>query len=165
MRVNVVVAMDRLGTIGREGGLPWRLSADLRRFREITMGHPLIMGRRTHESIGRPLPGRLNIVLSTDPTFRAHGCVVVADLERALAMCAEVDEVMVVGGARVYAAALPRCERLFLTEVDATVSGDVSFPALRREDWREISRESVAADDKNEYPCHFLVLERVTAAI
>ena len=164
MRVNIVVAMDRLGTIGREGGLPWRLSADLRHFREITMGHPLVMGRRTHESIGRPLPGRLNIVLSTDPAFRAHGCVVVADLDTALAMCAEVDEVMVVGGAQVYAAALPRCERLFLTEVEAEVSGDVSFPALGREDWREVSRQSVAADDKNEFSCSFLVLERVASA-
>ena len=164
MRVNIVVAMDRQGTIGREGGLPWRLSADLRRFREITMGHPLIMGRRTHESIGRPLPGRLNIVLSTDPAFRAPGCVVVPDLERALAMCGEVDEVMVVGGARVYAAALARCARLFLTEVEADVSGDVSFPALNREDWREVRNEPVAADDKNEYPCRFLVLERVAAA-
>lgn len=158
-----MVAMDRRGVIGRDGGLPWRLSADLRRFREITMGHPLIMGRKTHESIGRPLPGRLNIVLSRDPAFSATGCVVVADLDAALAMCAEVDEVMVVGGAQIYAAALPACARLYLTEVDAEVSGDVTFPALRRADWREVSRQSVPADEKNDYASCFVVLDRAAS--
>lgn len=164
MRVNIVVAMDRRGVIGREGGLPWRLSADLRRFREITMGHPLIMGRKTHESIGRPLPGRLNIVLSREPAFRAPGCLVVPHLDAALAMCAEVEEVMVVGGAQIYAAALPVCSRLYLTEVDAAVTGDVSFPALRRDEWAEISRQSVPADEKNEFASHFVVLERAIPA-
>ena len=164
MRVNIVVAMDRRGVIGREGGLPWRLSADLRRFREITMGHPLIMGRKTHESIGRPLPGRLNIVLSRDPAFRAPGCVLVPELAAALAMCAEVEEVMVVGGAQIYAAALAACTRLYLTEVDAEVTGDVFFPAIHREDWTEISRQSVPADEKNEFESRFVVLDRVVRA-
>ena len=160
MRINVVVALDRLGTIGREGALPWRLPADLRRFREITLGHPIIMGRRTHESIGRPLPDRLNIVLTTDPEFRAPGCVVVPSLDAALAVCSEVDEVMVVGGARVYAASLPLASRLFLTEVDAATPGDVRFPAFAREEWVEVSRTSQAADEKNEFAYDFVVLER-----
>ena len=140
MRINLVVALDRLGTIGREGALPWRLPADLRRFRDITTGHPIIMGRRTHESIGRPLPDRLNIVLTTDPDFHAPGCVVVPSLEAAFGMCSEVDEVMVVGGARVYAAALPLTSRLFLTEVERDVEADTFFPAWERADWREVSR-------------------------
>ena len=160
MRINLVVALDRLGTIGREGALPWRLPADLRRFREVTTGHPIIMGRRTHESIGRPLPDRLNIVLTTDPNFHAPGCVVVPSLDAAFGMCSEVDEVMVVGGARVYAAALPFASRLFLTEVDAATPGDVCFPDFAREEWLEVSRTSQAADDKNEYACDFVVLER-----
>lgn len=160
MRVNLVVAIDRSGTIGADGALPWRLSADLRRFREITAGHPLVMGRRTHESIGRPLPGRLNIVLSRDPDYTAHGCVVRESLDSALAMCAELEEVMVVGGAQVYAEALPLARRLFLTEVDAEAVGEVRFPAFCREEWRETRRETHPADEQNEFPFSFVVLEK-----
>ena len=160
MRINLVVALDRLGTIGREGALPWRLPADLRRFREVTTGHPIIMGRRTHESIGRPLPDRLNIVLTTDPNFHAPGCVVVPSLDAAFGMCSEVDEVMVVGGARVYATALPLASRLFLTEVDAATPGDVRFPDFARDEWLEVSRTSQPADEKNEFAYDFVVLER-----
>lgn len=160
MRVNLVVALDRGGVIGHDGGLPWRLPRDLQRFREITLGHPIVMGRRTHESIGRPLPGRLNLVLSTDPRFQAPGCVAMHSLESALAACAEVPEVMIVGGAALYAAALPLAQRLFLTEVAADTEGDVRFPAFERSEWTETARERHAADEKNEYACDFVVLER-----
>ena len=119
------------------------------------------MGRRTHESIGRPLPGRLNLVLSSDPRYLAPGCVAMPSLDAALAACAELPEVMVVGGAALYAAALPLAGRLFLTEVAANTEGDVRFPAFDRGQWREVSRESQPADEKNEYACDFVVLERV----
>ncbi|MSQ67399.1 MAG: dihydrofolate reductase [Gammaproteobacteria bacterium] len=165
MRVNIVVALDRQGLIGRDGGLPWRLAADLRRFREITWGHPMIMGRRTHESIGRALPGRLNIVLSHTPDFQARGCVVVPTFAAALAVCCAVDEVMVVGGVSVYAAALPGARRLFLTEVDTTAVGDTRFPPFDRDDWLEVSRQAHPADESNEHGYSFVVLERPTGSL
>ena len=157
-RVNIVVALATNGVIGRDGGLPWHLPADLRRFREITFGHPIVMGRRTHESIGRVLPGRLNIVLSRDPDCAADGCVVVPDLDAALASVEAAPEVMIVGGAAVYAAALPRCTRLFLTEVQACIDGDVHFPAFAREEWRETARETHRG--VADYDYSFVVLER-----
>lgn len=158
-RINVVVAMADNGVIGRDGGLPWHLPADLRQFRAITWGHPIVMGRRTHESIGRVLPGRRNIVISRDPACAADGCVVVPDFEEAVAVAGDVPDVMIVGGAAVYAAALPRCTRLFITEVHASVEGDVRFPAFAREQWRETARERHAGDGEFDYS--FVVLERV----
>ncbi len=157
-RVNIVVAMADNGVIGRDGGLPWHLPGDLRRFREVTMGHPLVMGRRTHESIGRVLPGRLNIVISSDPACAAAGCVVVPTLEAALATAGDASEIMVVGGAAVYAAALPIAARLFITEVHAKIDGDVRFPDFDRAAWREVAREPHAGG--GEYDYSFVVLER-----
>ncbi len=157
-RVNLVVALADNGVIGRDGGLPWHLPADLKRFREITWGHPIVMGRRTHESIGRVLPGRLNLVISRDPHCAAAGCVVVPDLEAALAAAGAVPEVMIVGGAAVYAAALPRATRLFLTEVHARVDGDVRFPDFDRSAWRETAREPHRGE--GEYDYSFVTLER-----
>lgn len=157
-RVNLVVALADNGVIGRDGGLPWHLPADLKRFREITWGHPIVMGRRTHESIGRVLPGRLNLVISRDPRCAAAGCVVVPDLEAALAAAGAAPEVMIVGGAAVYAAALPRATRLFLTEVHARVDGDVRFPDFDRRAWRETAREPHRGE--GEYDYSFVTLER-----
>ena len=159
-RVNIVVAMADNGVIGRDGGLPWSLPGDLRRFREVTMGHPLVMGRRTHESIGRVLPGRLNIVISRDPACALAGCVVLPTLEAALAAAGDASEIMVVGGAVVYAAALPLATRLFITEVHATVDGDVRFPDFDRAAWREVAREAHAGE--GDYDYSFVVLERAT---
>lgn len=156
-RLNIVVALATNGVIGRDGGLPWHLPADLRRFREITWGYPIVMGRRTHESIGRALPGRLNLVISRDPHCALAPCVVVPDLDAALAAAGEVAEVMIVGGAAVYAAALPRCTRLFLTEIHADVDGDVRFPEFSRADWRETARSTHREDDLD---YSFVVLER-----
>ena len=161
MRLGIVVAMARNGVIGRDGTLPWHLPADLQRFRRLTLGKPIVMGRRTHESIGRVLPGRRNIVLSRDPAFRAAGCEVFASLEQALTALAEVEEVMVVGGAALYAEALPRAARLYLTEVEAEVAGDVRFPPFDRAAWREIERETHAADAANVHAWRFSVLERI----
>lgn len=162
MRVNLVVAVARNGVIGREGGLPWDLPADLKHFRAITLGHPIIMGRVTHASIGRPLPGRRNIVVTTHPGQIHPQCETAASLADALAMVGAVDEVMIIGGRALYAAALPLATRLFLTEVDAEVVGDVKFPAFTRSEWREVLREDHARDAANSLPFSFVVLERRT---
>lgn len=158
LRINIVVALASNGVIGRDGGLPWHLSGDLRRFREITWGHPIVMGRRTHESIGRVLPGRPNIVVSRNPDCAAAGCIVVPTFAAALAAAGAVPEIMIVGGAALYAAALPDCTRLFLTEVHAAVAGDVRFPDFDRSAWRETSREVHRGE--GEYDYSFVVLER-----
>lgn len=160
MRVNLVVAAARNGVIGRGGGLPWDLPADLKRFRAITLGHPIIMGRVTHASIGRPLPGRRNIVVTTHPGQVHPECETAASLADALAMVGAVDEVMIIGGRALYAAALPLASRLFLTEVEAEIAGDVKFPEFARSEWQEVWREAHASDAANSLPFSFVVLER-----
>jgi len=159
--LSLVVAMDRGRLIGRDGGLPWHLPNDLRRFRAITMGKPLIMGRRTHESIGRPLPGRRNIVLSRVADFIAPGCDVLPSLDAALDSIDPADEAMVIGGAAVYREALPLAGRIYLTEVDAHLDGDVRFPCLDDRDWREIAAEPCARDEHHAYAYSFRILEHV----
>ena len=162
MKLALVVAMARNGVIGRDGSLPWHLPADLKRFRAITMGKPIVMGRRTHESIGRPLPGRRNVVLSREPGYRAAGCEVFASLAAALLALNDVDEVMIVGGAALYAEALPHAQMLYLTEVNAAPQGDVHFPAFDRDEWREVDSEQHAADPQNQYDYCFRVFERLS---
>lgn len=157
----IVVAVARGGVIGKAGRLPWHLPADLNHFRAITMGKPIVMGRKTHESIGRPLPGRQNIVISTHPERIARGCAVMPSLGAALVFATSAEEVMLIGGARLYQEALPRARRLYLTEVHANIEGDVYFPDIDRAEWREIERRERRADDKNAYPLSFLVLERL----
>ena len=158
--ISIVVGMDLNGVIGVDGRLPWHLPADLRRFRRITLGKPLIMGRRTHKSIGRPLPGRENIVLSGRAGYMAPGCTVLPSFSAALEHSQEQVEVMVIGGVSVYQQALPMAGRLYMTKVHTTVSGDVSFPPYSREVWREIEREEHPADRENPYKMSFIVLER-----
>jgi len=160
MKISLIVAMDKKGVIGLEGDLPWHLSADLKRFKSITMSKPLIMGRKTHESIGRPLPGRQNIVLTRAKSFRANGCTVVHSLEDALHAAGDVDEVMIMGGFGVYDQFLARADRLYLTEVHADVKGDVYFPEFDKSDWLEIEQEVHSADETNDFDYSFVVLER-----
>ncbi|MDE0154332.1 MAG: type 3 dihydrofolate reductase [Gammaproteobacteria bacterium] len=160
MIISLIVAMDRRGVIGAGGALPWRLSDDLKQFKAVTMGKPLIMGRKTHESIGRPLPGRRNIVLTRQRDYEAPGCVVCHDVESALAACAGFEEVMVMGGASLYELFLPRAGRIYLTRVEAEVNGDTHFPPFDESAWNEIERRDHQADERNEYPCSFLVLEK-----
>ena len=159
--LSLIVAMDRARLIGRDGTLPWHLPNDLKRFRALTLGKPIIMGRRTHLSIGRPLPERRNLVLSRDPAFTAAGCEVVDSLDAALARLARAAEAFVIGGAALYAEALPRAVRLYLTEVDAELEGDVRFPALDPDAWREVAREARPRDERHAYDYCFRVLERV----
>jgi dihydrofolate reductase len=161
MKLSVIVALARNGVIGRDGGLPWHLPADLLRFRAITMGKPIVMGRRTHVSIGRVLPGRRNVVLSRDTTFTAPGCEVFASLDSALAALADQAETMIIGGAALYTEALPRAARLHVTEVDAEIAGDVYFPALDRSQWHEVACEKHPADGANPYAYCFRVLDRL----
>ena len=161
MRITIIAAMDRNRLIGDGDRLPWRLPADLRRFKALTMGKPIVMGRRTHESIGRALPGRRNIVLSRDPDYRAPGCDVAASLEEALEMCADAEELMIIGGAELYARALPRADRLHLTLLHATFSGDAWFPDYDEREWREVSRENHVADTESPSAYSFVDLERI----
>jgi dihydrofolate reductase len=163
MTVSLVVAVAENGVIGRGNSLPWRLPADLQRFKRLTMGRSLIMGRRTYESIGRPLPGRRMIVVTRQGDFRPQGVQRVSSLDEACQAAAEHgdSEAMVIGGAEIFRQVLPAAERLYLTRVHAEPPGDVCFPALDWSQWRLISAESHGADAKNEYPFTFEVYERV----
>lgn len=163
MIVSLIVAMDRNRLIGRGNALPWHLPADLAHFKATTMGKPIVMGRKTYESIGRPLPGRHNIVVSRNPAFVAPGCTVVESLHAALNAAGTVDEVMIIGGAQLYAEALPRAQRIYLTRIDADFEGDAWFSALDEPIWRERQSEDHAADERNPYPYSFAVLERIPA--
>lgn len=166
MKVSLIVAMSQNRVIGRENQMPWHLPAELQYFKRVTMGKPVLMGRNTFESIGRPLPGRPNIVITRNADYEAEGISVVTSVEDALDLAeqlAERDanaEAMVIGGAQIFAATLPRADRLYLTEVQAEVEGDVFFPEFAPEDWSLVSREEHAADEKNPYPYSVLVLER-----
>ena len=153
--------MSRNRVIGRAGGLPWKLSADLRRFKELTMGHHIIMGRKTYESIGRPLKGRKMVVISRHPDRIATYAEVAPSLADALHICQEDNQSFVIGGAQIYRDALPLMQRLYLTQVHAEIIGDVVFPELTAADWTELTRADYGADEKNEYAYSFLVLERV----
>jgi dihydrofolate reductase len=141
-RIALVVAVARNGVIGRDGGLPWHISSDLKRFKEITLGKPVIMGRKTWESLPkRPLPGRQNIVITRQKGFGAVGAIAVADVQQALAAAGDVAEVAVIGGGEIYRLFWPRAGRLYLTEVDMTVEGDTSFPPVRADEWQEVAVE------------------------
>lgn len=156
--VTLVVARARNGVIGAQGRLPWHLPDDLRRFKTLTMGGAVLMGRRTWASIGKPLPGRLNLVLTRDRSFSADGATVVHSLAEALGHAR--DGLMVIGGAEVYALALPHAQRIELTVVDADVEGDTRLPAFDPGTWRKIRREHHAADAKHAYAMEFITLER-----
>jgi dihydrofolate reductase len=161
------VARARNGVIGRDGDLPWRLAADMRRFRALTLGKPVIMGRKTWESLPRrPLPGRLNIVLTRQPEYEAGGAIACADFAEALDIAREQaaedgkDEVCVIGGADIFALALPAARRIYLTEIEGDPPGDVVMPPLDETGWREVSREAIPAGPDDAYPTVFRILER-----
>lgn len=159
-RITFVVAMSENRVIGVDNTLPWKLPADLRHFKHTTMGKPVLMGRKTFQSIGRALPGRRNIVVSRDPGFEAAGCETVASIDEAMGRVGGEPEVMVIGGASFYAQLLPRAERIHLTLVHAVIEGDAFFPELDPSQWREVSREEHAADERNRYAYSFLLYER-----
>jgi dihydrofolate reductase len=161
--ISLIVAMGTNRIIGRDNHLPWRLPADLKRFRKITMGKAMIMGRATYETIGRPLDGRRSIVLTRDPCFEAEGCTVTHSIAEAL-QAAGKGEIMVLGGGQVYAEMLAMADRIYLTLIDQQFEGDTIFPEIDETAWREVSREDFAADASNPYNYSFIVLERRPAA-
>jgi len=160
--VSIIVATAEGGVIGKTGGLPWYLPADLVHFKQITMGHPIIMGRVTYESIGRPLPGRYNIVITSGKKYKAEGCEIVSSLKDAIAAAQKdpaSDEVFIIGGASIYEQAMPLADRIYLTRVRAKIDGDKYFKYDPSE-WKEISSEPHQADGKNQYDYDWLILER-----
>ncbi len=166
MRLALIVAAAENGVIGRDNKLPWHLPEDLGYFKRVTMGKPIVMGRKTYESIGRPLPGRTNIVITRNPEWQAEGVRALPDLEAALALAEEIalidgaEELMVIGGAEIYAAALPLADRIYLTRVHADVSGDAWLPDIDWSQWRELARERHGAGEGNPYDYSFLVYGR-----
>jgi len=160
MLVSIIVAMDRNRLIGNKNQLPWHLPADLAHFKQVTMGKPIIMGRKTYESIGRPLPGRTNIVLSRSSDFHAQGVVTANTLEQALDYAAAENEVMIIGGSTIYELALPRVDRLYMTYVESDYEGDAWFPEFDLEQWRILASENHAADENNSSDYRFVTYER-----
>ena len=160
MEISLIAALDKRGVIGADGRVPWRLPADMRWFKFQTIGKPVIMGRKTYESIGRPLPDRRNIILTRQRTYRAVGCVVVHSKDAALAAGSDSSEVMVIGGGEIYDVFLGEASRLYLTFVDLDAEGDVMFPVLDQEEWREVSRQYYEADKQNSFGYSFVILER-----
>ena len=161
MQLSIIVAMDQNRVIGKGDALPWHISSDLKNFKKITMGKPIVMGRKTHESIGRPLPGRENIILTRDKTYQVEGCTVLHSMVEIFEHCKDVEEVMITGGAEIYKLSLEQASHLYLTEVHTEIEGDTFFPEFDRSDWKEVSREDFSADEKNEFDYSFVLLERV----
>ena len=161
-QITLIAAMAKDRVIGVNNSLPWDLPADMKHFRAKTMGKPILMGRKTYDSIGRPLPGRKNIVVTRDSGLQIEGCEVVQSIDAALAAAGEVEEVMVMGGASFYQQLLPRADRLVLTMIELEVEGDAWFPAWEGTEWREVVREDHPADERNRWHYSFVELERMT---
>jgi len=161
--VSLIVAMAQNGVIGRGNALPWRLPEDLKRFRAFTLGKPILMGRKTFESLGRPLPGRANLVLTRDRGWFSHGVIVVHSVEEALAQAGASDELVAIGGAEIYRLVLPFARRIYLTHVHADVPGDTFFPDFDPTQWADVECSTHPADDEHAYPVTFVTLERRNA--
>jgi dihydrofolate reductase len=161
VKLTLIVAVADNGVIGRENGLPWRLPEDLKRFKALTMGKPIIMGRKTFDSIGKPLPGRVNIVISRQANLALPGCLVTDSLHTAVLAAGNVDEVMVIGGSEIYQQAMALANRIELTEVHAVIDGDARLPEFPAQQWRELAREDHATDERHAYAYSFVTLERV----
>lgn len=164
--LSIVVAASENNVIGRENDMPWKLSTDLKRFKALTLGKPVIMGRKTWQSIGRPLPGRPNIIVTRDADFKAEGGQIAGSLEEAIDLGRKVatelgaDEVYIIGGGKIYAQALPFVDRVHLTRVRATVEGDAFFPEIDSENWTQVSTEEVPAGEKDSYPTCYIRYDR-----
>jgi len=158
--ISIIVAASTNNVIGVQGELPWRLPDDLKRFKQLTMGKPIVMGRRTFESIGRPLPGRQNIVITRQRDYEAAGCDVVASPAAALAAASDAAEIMIIGGSQVYELFLPKASRLYLTRVHVVVEGDAWFPEIDEGDWQLLDSESHDASAVNEHAFEFRTYER-----
>ena len=166
MIVSFVVAVSENGVIGRDNGMPWRLSTDLQRFKKLTVGKPVVMGRKTWESLGRPLPNRANIVITRDGGYKAEGALVVQTIDEALisgeqaAREAGVDEICIIGGAQIYAQAMDKATHLHVTHIEASIDGDAFFGPVDPQVWQVVSEEHVPAGEKDNYPTRYVVYER-----
>ena len=167
IKITLIVAVAQNGVIGHNGGLPWRLSSDLKTFRRLTLGKPIVMGRRTFQSLGKPLDGRPNLVVTRDPAFQAPGAETFSTLEaalaraRAIAAATGAPEVMIIGGADIYRQALPISDRMYWTEVAAKPEGDTTFPSFDRSIWRETARQAIPQGPKDEYAATLVIFERI----
>ena len=158
--ISLVVAASTNNVIGVAGGLPWHLTDDLKRFKALTMGKPIVMGRKTYESIGRALPGRQNIVITTQQDYAAEGCDVVASVEQALVRAGDAAEIMIIGGGEIYGLFLPQADRIYMTRVDVVVEGDTAFPDIDPADWQEVSRKHHAAGEGNDHDFDIVTYSR-----
>ena len=158
--LSMVVATANNRVIGKDNDMPWHLPADLAYFKKTTLGKPVIMGRKTYESIGRPLPGRQNIVISRDINYKAEGVETVSSVDAALALVSEVEEVMVIGGGAIYQHCLPAADRLYITHIEAEIEGDTQFPFYDTNIWKKVSSSIRLADDKNAYNLSFCVYDK-----
>ncbi len=156
MKISLIVAFDENRLIGNNNALPWHLPADLKHFKQITMGHFMIMGRKTFDSIGKPLPGRTSIVITRKKDFKIDGCIVVNTLNEAIDNCKDQQVVFIIGGAQIFECTLPKATDLFITQIHHSFEGDTYFPEIPESDWDEISREKNEADEKNEWPYSFI---------
>ena len=161
MKISLIVAMASNRVIGINGQMPWHLSADLKKFKSITMGHPILMGRKTYESIGRPLPGRRNLVISRNPDYKIAGCEVFSDIQNAISSCDDCEELFVIGGAAFYESMLPKANFMYLTEINKEFTGDTYFPQIHKQEWQEIERQDINDDSSVDFAYSFLKLERV----
>lgn len=159
MIISMIAAMADNRIIGKDNQMPWHLPADFAWFKRCTMGKPVVMGRKTYESIGRPLPGRLNIVISRDASLSIEGVTTVTSIEQALEVAGEVEEVMIIGGGAIYAACLPMANKLYVTHIEAEIDGDTQFPDWGTE-FKETYSEAYQADEKNAYSMCFTILEK-----
>lgn len=160
MKISIIVAMASNRVIGLNNRLPWHLSADLKKFKQITMGSPILMGRKTYESIGRPLPGRSNLIITRNPDYRQDGCQVFTDIDRALASCCNDAEIFVIGGASFYQTMLDRADTLYITEIHQAFEGDTFFPEIKRTDWVELERQEISNDSAVSFKYSFVKLQR-----
>ncbi|HEY6457154.1 MAG TPA: dihydrofolate reductase [Steroidobacteraceae bacterium] len=158
--ISLLVAATENGVIGRDNGMPWHLPDDLKHFKALTLAKPVLMGRRTFESIGRPLPGRTTVVLTRTAGWSAPGVSVVADLEAAIRAAGTAPELVIAGGAQVYALALPRATRIYLTRIHAVIAGDTRLPEIADNEWRETARELHPIDARHLYAMSFVTLQR-----
>lgn len=164
--ISFILAMDNNRVIGKDNDLPWHIPADLQYFKRVTMGKPIIMGRKTYESIGRPLPGRENIVVTRDKSYEAPGCTVIHDIQDVVKLAMErssndnQDEMFVIGGAELFKLTFPYASRLYLTEIDHEFEGDTFFPPINESEWYIVSKEKGQKDDNNPYDYYFVVYER-----
>ncbi len=161
MKISLIVAAATNNVIGRDGRLPWHLAEDLRRFKRLTTGKPIIMGRDTYESIGKPLPDRRNIVVSSREDLEIDGCEVVATPDDALKLTAGAEEVMVIGGGKIFEQMLPKADRIYMTRVNALPDGDTFFPEISTEEWQIVDQENFPADDARQYGFSFMTLDRI----